>query len=101
MNFDEFRQTALYELFAKPMKVSAAIYFMDKNGGVPESNLELELRDDVSTDDIRSALHCLEVLGEVDYDNPELEMEKMYRLTPVAYEGIHGLISLLEEARDR
>ncbi|MBU1199588.1 MAG: hypothetical protein KKF46_02055 [Nanoarchaeota archaeon] len=104
MDFEEFKKTSLYEIFAKPMKVQSAIYFLQKEkGGAPFPLLEKNLENDVSRGELEISINFWIELKEVDYDFAIISgsEEHIYSLTPKSYEGLENLIGLVEEASER
>lgn len=98
MDLEKFRKTKLYQLFGAPMKVSAVIYFLDKdNKGLTFSELEENLKDDIEPKDLSSAIQCLKNMDEIDYGvvDKERGVDVVYKLTSGPRLGFDELVEMM------
>jgi len=95
MDFDQFRLTALYNVFSSPMRIASYILLSNNNQGVTFSDLEKKFKKIFSNEEIDTALMVLEDLSEVsgNYENRRNKGQRVYKLEPIFARSLKKFIN--------
>ena len=83
MNFEKFKLSSLYEIFANPMKITSYFVLKDINDkGFSFSELEKAFEGELSAEEIDNALMVLEDIFEVHgrYEQRGDRMRRIYKI---------------------